>query len=197
LIKPSELDRFWRIDKLSFWVAVVTAAAGLVFGLLPAVLVGVVLTLGLVLHELNQVGVTELQLAPGGDDLLVAGPTTRRVPGLLILRLEGPLYTANVRGYHRRALAAIDAADAADHPDTVVIEASAMGAATVTVMDQFADFEREVAARHARLWLAALPPRALAAARQAPRWAELSAAGRLHPTALAAVRRYQAQDRVD
>jgi sulfate permease, SulP family len=190
LIKPSELVRFWRIDRLSFWIAVVTGGAGLIFGLLPAVVVGVVLTLGLVLHELDQVGVTELQLAPGGDDLRVAGPSTRPVPGLLVLHLDGPLYTANVRGYHRRALAAIDAAD---HPDTVVIEASAMGAASVTVIDQFADFEREVAARHAELWIAALPPRALAAAQQAPRWTPMASAGRLHPTALAAVRQYQAR----
>jgi hypothetical protein len=39
------------------WVAVITAGAGLVFGPLAAVLVGVVLTLGLVLHELTARGV--------------------------------------------------------------------------------------------------------------------------------------------
>jgi SulP family sulfate permease len=191
LIKPSELRRFWRLDKLSFWVAVITAAAGLVFGLLAAVLVGVVLTLGLVLHELNATGITELQPSAAGDDLLVAGPATSPVPGLLILRINGPLYTANVRNVHRRVLAAVDAAvDAGTGPRTLVIEASAIGAASVTVMDQFADFEREVAARNVSLWIAALPPRALATARLTPRWEELDAAGRLYPTALSALHRY-------
>jgi hypothetical protein len=64
----------------------------------------------------------------------------------------------------------------------------------VTVIDQFADFEREVRERHAELWLAGLPPRALATARMLLRWRELDAAGRLQPTALAAVRAYQQRD---
>ena len=33
LIRPSELRRFWRLDRIEFWVAVVTAGAGLVLGL--------------------------------------------------------------------------------------------------------------------------------------------------------------------
>ena len=72
LIRPSELRRFWHLDRVEFWVAVVTAASGLLFGLLPAVLVGVLLTLLLVLRELDRVGVTELQPTPGGDDVRVA-----------------------------------------------------------------------------------------------------------------------------
>jgi MFS superfamily sulfate permease-like transporter len=186
LIKPSELRRFWELDKLSFWIAVVTAAAGLVLGLLAAVLVGVVLTLLLVLHELNALGFTELQPTVGGDDLRIAGPDTTPVPGLLILRIEGPLYTANVRNVNRRILDAVDAAA----PDTLVVDASAVGAGTVTVIDQFIDFERELDARHVQLWIASLPPRALATARLTPRWGELAAAGRLHPTAVAALRAY-------
>ena len=110
LIRPAELRRFWHLDRVEFWVAVVTAASGLLFGLLPAVLVGVLLTLLLVLRELDRVGVTELRPTPGGDDVRAAGQGTVPVAGLLVLRLDGPLYTANVRGAHRRMLAAVDAA---------------------------------------------------------------------------------------
>jgi MFS superfamily sulfate permease-like transporter len=191
LIKPSKLRRFWRLDRLSFWVAVVTAAAGLVFGLLAAVLVGVVLTLLLVLHELNGTGVTELQASPGGDDLLVAGSGTVRQPGLLVLRIDGPLYTANVRGVNRRILHAVDAAA----PSTLILDTAAVGTASVTVIDHFADLERELAERGVRFWIAALPPRALATARLTPRWDELAAGGRLYPTALSALRTYASGDR--
>ncbi len=187
LIKPAELVRFWRLDRIGFWVAVVTAGAGLVLGLLPAVLIGVLLTLFLVLRELDRLDVTELQPTAKGDDLQVAGPATVPVPGLLVLRLDGPLYTANVRGAHRRMLDAVDAAK----PHTVVIDASAVPVVPVTVIDRFPDLEAELASRGVRFWIAAIPPRSLATAQQLPRWDEFVSAGRLFPTALAAVREFR------
>ena len=109
LISPAEFVRFWRLSRLEFWVAVVTAGSGLVLGLLAAVAVGVLLTLLLVIVELDRVGVTELQPIEGDGDIRAAGPETVAVPGLLILRFDGPLYTANVRSVNRKVVAAVDA----------------------------------------------------------------------------------------
>src|SRR5262249_42282106 len=160
----ADLVRFWRLDRIEFWVAVVTAACGLVLGLLAAVLVGVVLTLLLVLRELDHIGVTELQPTPDGDDLVAAGPGTAPVPGLLGLRYHGPLYTANVHQAHRRVLAAVD-----EHqPEILVIDGTALAGLPVTVIDQFADLRRELDARHAQVWIAGLPPRSLATAQLLP-----------------------------
>ncbi len=189
LIKPSELRRFWRLDRIEFWVAVVTAVAGLVFGLLAAVVVGVVLTLGLVLRELDRIGVTELHATLDGDDLALPGSDTAPIPGLLVLRFDGPLYTANVRGANRRVLAAVDASA----PDTLVLDMSAVARAPLTAVDHFADLEAELIARGVRCWFANLPPQTLATARLLPRWDEMTADGRLFPTALAAVRAYRAE----
>jgi hypothetical protein len=61
----------------------------------------------------------------------------------------------------------------------------------VTVIDRFPDLESELAARDVTLWIAAVPPRALETARLLPRWSQFAAAGRLYPTALAAVRHYR------
>jgi MFS superfamily sulfate permease-like transporter len=189
LIRPSELRRFWRLDRIEFWVAVVTAAAGLVLGLLAAVVVGVVLTLGLVLRELDRVGVTELHPTLDGDDVGIVGAATVPIPGLLVLRFDGPLYTANVRGANRRVLAAVDAAD----PDTLVLDMSAVARMPLTALDHFADLEAELVGRDVRCWIAGLPPQSLATARQLPRWDEMASAGRLFPTALAAVRAFRAE----
>ncbi len=189
LIRPSELRRFWRLDRIEFWVAVVTTAAGLVLGLLAAVLVGVVLTLGLVLRELDRTGVTELRPTLDGADLGLAGSDAAPVPGLLVLRFNGPLYTANVRGANRRVLAAVDAAS----PDTLVLDMSAVARAPLTAVDHFADLEAELIARGVRCWFANLPPQTLATARLLPRWDEMAADGRLFPTALAAVKAYRAE----
>jgi SulP family sulfate permease len=160
-------------------LAVVTAGAGLVLGLLAAVLIGVVLTLFLVLRELDRLGVTELRPTLTGDDVRLAGPGTAGLPGLLVLRFDGPLYTANVRGANRRILAAVDAADAAGavDVDTLVLDMSAVARAPLTAIDHFA----------------ALPTSSLETARQLPRWEEMAAGGRLFPTALAAVRAFRAE----
>lgn len=188
LIRPAELRRLWRLDRIEFWIAVGAALAGLAFGLLEAVVVGVALTLFSVLRELDHVGIIELQLTVAGDDLVVAGPDTVPIDGLLVLRFEGPLYTANVR----RAFGAVREA-VGDRPGcTVVLDTSACFRIPVMVLDRFADLERELAAEDVRLWVAAVPPGALEVVRRAPRWRELQESGQVHPTALAAVRRHLA-----
>jgi MFS superfamily sulfate permease-like transporter len=85
LMKPAEVVRYWKLGRLEFWVVIVTAAAGLGFGLLVGVLVGVLLTLFLILRELAHVRVIELQ-PDDNDDLRVADSHTTPVPGLLVLR---------------------------------------------------------------------------------------------------------------
>ncbi len=190
LIDPAELVRLFRLDRLEFWVAVITAATGLIFGLLPAVLVGVLLTLFLILRALDRAGMTELQPTADDGDLRVAGsPGVAPVPGLLVLRYDALLYAANIRSIHRKILAAVDAHSPA--PDVVVLDASAVMGATVSVIDEAPMLERALVARGVTFWIAALPPRAAETANLLPRWQELVDAGRIYPTALAAVRAYR------
>jgi high affinity sulfate transporter 1 len=191
LIKPAEVVRLFRLSRVEFWVAAITAGAGLVFGLLQAVLVGVLLTLFLVLRELDRAGLTELQPVAGDADLHLAGsPGTAPVPGLLVLRYDAPLYTANIRSVHRKILAAVDAAPTP--LEVVVLDASAVTVLPVTVIDAAPEVERELIARGVVFWIAGLTPRARATAEQLPRWRELDDAGRIQPTALAAVRAFRA-----
>ena len=190
LIKPAELVRLFRLGRLEFWVAAITAGAGLVFGLLPAVLIGVLLTLFLVLRELDRAGLTELQPTAGDGDLRIAGSAgTAPVPGLLVLRHDAPLYTANIRSVHRKIIAAVDALPAA--PDVLVLDCSAVAMLPVTVIDEVPSLDRALGERGVTFWVAALTPRALATAKLLPLWKELDDAGRIHPTALAAVRAFR------
>ena len=170
-------------------MAVVTGAGGLVLGLLAAVLIGVILTLLLVIVELDRVGVTELQPTSGDRDLEAAGDHTESVTGLLILRFDGPLYTANIRSVNRKILAEIDR-----HPGTgvLVLDATSVARFTLTVAEEFNDLERELRERGVELWVAALTPMALEMARKLPRWPELDEAKRLYPTSLAALNAYRA-----
>ena len=187
LIQPSEFIRFWRLSKPEFWVASITALTGLFAGMLLAVLVGVLLTLFLVIWELDHVGVTELRPTADGRDLGFVDEGTTAEPGLLVLRIDGPLYTANVHTVNRRILEAVDRA----RPDTVVVDMAAVAMVTVTVALQFVDLERELDSRGVTIWVADLPPRTLELVRNMPRWDEFEAAGRVHATALAATRAYR------
>jgi sulfate permease, SulP family len=189
LIDPAAFVRFWRLSRLEFWVAVVTAASGLVLGLLPAVLVGVLLTLLLVLVELDRVGLTELQ-PTHGQDLQAAGAHTEPVPGLLVLRFDGPLYTANVRSANRKIITSVDRRPGTE---VLVLDATALAQLSITVIEEFAELERELGDRGVSVWIAALPPSALLTARQTGRWAELDQADRLYPTALTAVHAFRAR----
>ena len=186
LLQPAELVRFWRLSRIEFWVAVVTAASGLFLGLIAAVAVGVLLTLFVVIVELDRIGVTELQ-PDAARDLVPVGAGTDAVPGLLVLRIDGPMYTANVRSVNRKLLEAVD-----EHPGTgvLVVDVTAMARLTVTVIDQVADLERELRARGAELWVGGMPPDALATAQATERWPEWEAAGRVHATSEAAVRAF-------
>jgi sulfate permease, SulP family len=184
LIDPREMTRFWRLSRVEFWVAASTAAVGLTVGLLAAVLVGVVVTLLMVLHELNQVSVTELQPNDDQSDLLVADDPSTRVPGLLVLRFDGPLYTANIRSANRRVLGAVD--DASLH-GVLVLDLSAIAMVTLTVADQVTDLEDGLTERGVTLWIAALTPKVQAVAEHMPSWGRYLDPPRVYPTALAAV----------
>jgi sulfate permease, SulP family len=191
LLHPAELVRFWRLSRLEFWVAVATAVSGLFLGLVAAVAIGVVLTLLVVIVELDRIGVTELRPSADHLDLVAASDGTEAVPGLLVLRIDGPMYTANVRSVNRKLLAAVDA-----RPGTrvLVVDATTQARLTVTVADQVGDLQRELDARHVELWVAGLPPEALAMARATEGWPEIEAGGRAHPTAGAALRAFESRD---
>ncbi|GAA1954683.1 SulP family inorganic anion transporter [Agromyces allii] len=168
LIDIGSLVRFWRISRNDFWIAVVTAAVGLSAGLLLAVAVGIVATLGVVLHELNRVRVDVEE--PSGE--------------VLPVRLVAPLYTANVLAHENAVLAAVE-----EHPGvrSVALELTRQGAVSITVLDTLADLDRELRGQGVELRLAAVPEAGAATARKGRWFADLEREGRVYPTLVEAV----------
>jgi MFS superfamily sulfate permease-like transporter len=163
LVDVPGLIRLARVSKVEFWIALITALIGLSAGLLPAVAVGVVLTLVMVLHELNRPRVV----------------VTAQDAASVSIRLDAPLYTANVLG----TLAAIeDAVAAAGNPATVILDASILKVTSVTVLDSLADLDHDLAGVGSTLHIAGLPPEALALARRIEWFRGLEAAGRVQLT---------------
>jgi SulP family sulfate permease len=181
LISVPELIRLARFSRLEFAVAVVTAAVALLSGLLVSAGVGVGLTLVLVLHELNTVPVTVLGVRPDGT----VAPDGAPVQGLLIVRLGAPLYTANARTAASRVEQSV--ASAGRPVQVVVVDATAVGMLSLTVLSAMRDSQRNLAEQGVTLWVASLPERSLAMARRTPGWAAWNKTGRLWPTVSDAV----------
>lgn len=165
LIDIPLLVRWARISPLDFWVALVVAVLGLTSGLLTAVAAGVVITLVLVLRELN---------IPQLDIVAEHGP-------VLVVFLGRGMYTANALSNER---AIIDLVMNRPVPvRTLVLDVRRLSVMTITVLDTLADLDRELAAKGVTLHLAALPEKAVAVAARTAWYQGVVSAGRVHASA--------------
>ena len=186
LIQPREFVRLRRIDPASYWVAVITAALGLTAGLLLAVGVGVVLTLVLVLRAFSASRVRPLYRAPGGGwTINLPEGGGEPPPGLLVLHLDGSLYTGNARPTQDGVLHAALAAD--PRPRVLILEASEVRRVTIPLLDTFEGLHDDLAQEDIQVLVAALPPDVVQRARGSDWFAAYDDAGHVLPTVVEAV----------
>ncbi|UNK71107.1 SulP family inorganic anion transporter [Microbacterium sp. H1-D42] len=169
LIDLPGLARLWRLNRTDFWIAAFTAFVGLTAGLLLAVAVGVFGTFLAIFRELNRI---RLDVGEVRD-------------GVLPVRLQGPMYTANVLPYENAMLAA---ADAAPGLRALALDAGEMRVLPVTVLDTLTDLDQELAARGIELRLASVPETAALVARRGGWFSALEQHGRVYGTLDAAMR---------
>jgi MFS superfamily sulfate permease-like transporter len=162
LIKLGDLFRLARISPLDFWIALTTAIIGITLGLLPAVTAGVVITLVLVLGELNKPHVR----------------VGKRRGDALAVHIDRGMYTANVSANLRVVYQ--QAVGAEPRITALVLDLYRMEATSITVLDSLAELDRNLASEGITLHLAAIPERALTVARRVEWYQGVEAAGRTH-----------------
>jgi high affinity sulfate transporter 1 len=189
LLVLTEVRRIRQIDPVELVVVALTALFALVFDLLIGVLVGVFLTFYMVLRRLNRPAIVELRRPPTGGEPLPAREGDGAIPGMLILRIEGGLYTLNVRRAQEEIYARVDGAE--PRPEVLLLDVGATVDTSVTVIDIMAETERQLARHGTQMWLAAIPERAEAKARRTDLWDEWLDAGRIHSTVSAAVEAFE------
>jgi MFS superfamily sulfate permease-like transporter len=188
LISFGALARLLRIDRLEFVLALITAITALVFDLLIGVLVGVFLTFYFLLRALNHPVVSELRRPQGSDEFFMARPEDPQTPGMLILRIDSGLYTMNVRRVQDEIYRRFEEAP---DPRVVVLDVGATVDTSVTVIDALLEVDQHLGGHGAELWIASIPPRALAKTERTPLYHQWVKAGRIHPSVLAAVRAFE------
>ncbi len=189
LLDPSGFRRLWRIDRAEFVGAVATAVCALAFDLLAGVIVGVAASFYLVLRSLNHPVVIELRRDPVSGELLHARAHDPEMPGLLILRVEGGIYTMNVRRVQAELLERVDGLERA--LQVVILDTSGTSDTSVTVLDLLLETDQLMARRGTDLWLAGLPEKAHEKARRARFYADWDARSKIYPSVSSAVNAYE------
>jgi SulP family sulfate permease len=114
LIDVAEFRRLGRFRRTEMYIALATAAAVLVVGVLPGVLVAIGLSVLDLLRRVARPHDAIEGFVPGlaGMHDVDDYPSATVVPGLMVYRYDSPLFFANAEDFRRRALAAVASAAA-------------------------------------------------------------------------------------
>ncbi len=147
LIDVAEFRRLARFRRTEFLIALATAAAVLVVGVLPGVLVAIGLSVLALLgrvarpHDAIEGFVPDLAGMHDVDDY----PGATVIPGLLVYRYDSPLFFANVEDFRRRALASVDKANGP--VQWFLLNAEAIIDIDITAVDALEDLRKELSER--------------------------------------------------
>jgi sulfate permease, SulP family len=149
-----EMRRIAHLRRDSFALALAAMTVVLVLGVLPSLLLAIVISLALLLSRLSRAAVRVVGRAPDarsyGD--LVEHPDYQPVPGLLILRLDAPLFFANIRQARERVLALTS--QASPRPRVAILDLEMTADLDIQCADTLAAMRPELAARDVEFWLA-------------------------------------------
>ena len=147
LMKVDEMRRFRRLVPREFWLAMLTLLGVIVLDVLPALILGVVIALLLLVYQAGRPRVSMLGAAPGVTGMFADLSRHRGivpVPGVLIVRPDAPLFYANAEMVR-------------DAIETAVVSSAEPVRAVVLVLDGN-DTSTSPAPTSSASWPAARPP---------------------------------------
>jgi sulfate permease, SulP family len=188
LIRPSEFLVIRKIRRMEFRWALVAFAGVVLLGTLKGILVAIIVSLvGLVHHASNP----EFQVLGRKRGTNVFRPISAEhgddetFPGLLMLRLQGTIFFANVGTLVGRLRPLIEGAD----PKVVAVDFSGVPDLEYTALKLLIEAEARERERGVSVWLVALSPKMLEMVQRSPLGATLGRE-RLHFNMETAIARY-------
>jgi SulP family sulfate permease len=178
LVSVDALRSLGRIRGSALLLGSLTAVGVMLLGVLDGVLIGVVASMLGLVSALNRPALVVLGRRPGRTtwrpfERYRDGET---VPGVLVVRVESPVYFANVGNVEERLLGLVDSAE---HPDVLVIDLVAVSDTDVTSMLRLPQLDRELHDRGVELRLANANARLVEIGRRTPGFDDLC--GRVYP----------------
>jgi sulfate permease, SulP family len=166
LITFFDLKRYYRVNRAD-WVFFMGAGLGILFfGIIQGILIGVVLSLLLLVARSSRTSVRPLGYEPssGTYHALARSEGLETTPGVLVARIDGPLFFADADRFRMR-MKELTATNGA--PTNVVIDADSVHLTDTDGADVLIQFAREIRSRGASLALAQVHPASLALWRRA------------------------------
>ena len=147
LIRVAALKRLWRAHRTEFVIAIAALLGVLGSGILRGVLIGAILTLGLLLRRAAHPHVAFLGRIPGSRRWsdLEHSPDNETVPGVLAFRVESSLLYFNVDSVREDVMQRLAAA--ADPVRVVVCDLSSSPVVDLAGAEMLAQLQRDLAAR--------------------------------------------------
>jgi SulP family sulfate permease len=173
---PRRVFRLWKVNRLDYAAGLATFVLVLVWETLPAMVVGVVLSLAFVVRRASFPDVLELRKDEGGL-FTVRGDTPPETTGALVLRFEGPLIYASADRLKRAASVLVDA-----HPDVarLVVDGEMISDLDATGAEALILLDTDLGARHVELHLCRFHVRARSQMDRSMLAEQF--AGRIHPS---------------
>ena len=156
MFKLAALRRLWRVGRFDFLVAAVALVGVLVLDVLPGLLLAVVVSLALLIWRASGARMTRLALR--GDTFVdeAEHPDAEPIEGILVLRLEQPLFFANADTVMTEVIELVDGQD--PPPVAVVLDLEVSGGMDVPGADMLGRLTAELERRGIELRLARLHP---------------------------------------
>jgi MFS superfamily sulfate permease-like transporter len=141
LLDVGAMRRYWRLRKTSFELALTALLGVLVFDILPGLLLAVVLSLVLLIYRASRPQGSILGKVPG-----------KEVPGLLIFRLNAPIFFANDAPLRERVKELVRTT--ASRPRAILLDLEATSHLDLSSADMLAELAGELKAEGVDLLLA-------------------------------------------
>jgi sulfate permease, SulP family len=100
LMKVAEMRRFYHLKRSEFWLAMATLGAVITLDVLPALIIGIVFSLALLIYRASRPKVSVLGVnpaTPGTFEDVDRHAEATEVPGVLVVRPDAPVFYANAQ----------------------------------------------------------------------------------------------------
>jgi high affinity sulfate transporter 1 len=193
LIKPQEFRDILHVRRTEFLWAVTAFAGVMLLGTLRGILVAIIVSLLMLAHQGADPPVYVLGRKPGTNvfrPLSEEHPEDESFPGLLLLRLHGRIYFANVEHIGDKVRRLVEEAN----PRVIAIDLSGVPDLEYTALKLLIEAEKRQRERGTAVWLAGLTPEVLHVIQRSPLGETLGREA-MHFNLEAAVAKYQSEMR--
>jgi len=151
---PRKLAPVWKVTRAEFWLAVLVLVAVLVLDTLPAIILGVIISLLILIYHTSFPNTAELLRDPdtGAFESRTLHEGAEPIPGVVIYRFEAPLIYANAGSFGHAARDLVDATD--QPPLLLVIDCEEMSRIDYTGCEALEDLVEDMQGRGIEVRLA-------------------------------------------